>query len=429
MTSLLSDFVSFHASRPHGSLGYVEMNVEPVPDAWVESFARLADDAVVFGTLPDGSLLVLARTSEGEKVILLGSEGETDTLGESVADFLWRWSRGDTGEAYDLNEGSVAEIATWLRERGIAEPSSPKVAFDANAWHEGGSVDVAPVVDVSDSDAVPEALEPLLREVANAVGRRADDARVVELVGKLGKRVPASLSDSKWVEAPKQGLQLLFEPELLHADHAPVPKTKSSFVPFLSLVDFGAKASPTVLGVTLDAPVEALDEALGVHRAVPTTRRDDAKTTPEWRLALGRDVELVARGVEKRRWSIAIRQALSLGTLDVSTRVFLGWAATRGLLEPLEGLAALATRETTPSTTSALYPRGLWDVHLREPLRHFAYGWFHRIGPVWIRSDFESVFGSRPGPHGHAMPDLDDDGWASVDRVTSVLEERFAAFV
>ncbi|MEZ4253295.1 MAG: hypothetical protein R3B99_34235, partial [Polyangiales bacterium] len=157
MTSLLSDFASFHASRPYGSLGYVELKVEPVPDAWTESFARLADEAEVFGTLPDGSLLVLARTSQGEKVILLGSEGAIDSLGESVADFLWRWSRGDTGEAYDLNEGSVADLATWLEERGVAEPSSPKVAFDAQAWLEGAHVEGANVegtsVDATNIDA------------------------------------------------------------------------------------------------------------------------------------------------------------------------------------------------------------------------------------------------------------------------------------
>jgi hypothetical protein len=220
---------------------------------------------------------------------------------------------------------------------------------------------------------------------------------------------------------------LLFVPELLHADHPPVPKTKSAFVPFLSLVQFDAKTSPTALGVALDGTVESLDAALGPHATVAATARKDGRTATVWRVPLGRDVELVARGATKRQWSIAIRQARALGPLDVPTRVFLAWAATRGLLDPratdADALARLARRDLDPGALGALYPRGLWDAHLREPLRDFAYGWFHRIGPFWIRSDFEAVFGSRPGPHGHAMPDLDADGWESVDRVAGRFAE------
>jgi hypothetical protein len=35
-----------------------------------------------------------------------------------------------------------------------------------------------------------------------------------------------------------------------------------------------------------------------------------------------------------------------------------------------------------------------------------------------IRDDLVGVFGSRPGPHGHAEAVLDDDGWPNVDRAT-----------
>lgn len=434
LPTLLADFVAFHDTRPHGELGYVELGARSLPSVWIETYPRLADHAEVFGTLPDGSLLVLARTDEGEKLILLGSEGALDTLGESPADFLWRWSRGDTGEAFDLNEGSLSEIAAWLVARGVNEPAAPTVAFDVIAWLEGASSTSA-LPSSADTSEVPqlEALEPFLRELANAVGRRADDARVVSLFASLGRSVPASLAESKWVEAPKRGLQLLFVPELLHVDHPPVPKTNSSFVPFLSLAHFDAKTTETVLGVALDASAESLDAELGARVAVAATARNDGRTVSVWRVPLGRDVELVARGATKRQWSIVIRQARSLSALSVPTRVVLAWAATRGLLDPTateaDALGRLATRRSDPSAVTALYPRGLWDAHLREPLRDFAHGWFHRIGPVWIRTDFEAVFGSRPGPHGHAMPDLDDDGWESVDRVAGVLEERFAAFV
>jgi hypothetical protein len=118
--------------------------------------------------------------------------------------------------------------------------------------------------------------------------------------------------------------------------------------------------------------------------------------------------------------------------------VFVGWAATRGLLDEsrfaghADLLDAVKKRQKKGSDLLAVaMPRGVWDVHLKDVpgLRDFAHAWFHNIEVGYIVFDLIGVFGARPGPHGHDEPVLDDDDWAAVDRAAKPLDARFAQFL
>ncbi|QRO02130.1 hypothetical protein JRI60_25515 [Archangium violaceum] len=123
---------------------------------------------------------------------------------------------------------------------------------------------------------------------------------------------------------------------------------------------------------------------------------------------------------------------------DVTTGLFVGYAATRGLLDPSrfpahrELLAAIGKRKAQGSElVKQALPRGLWDDHLRDApgLREMAWRWFHNMNGLWITADLKKTFGKRAGSFGHDEPKLDDDTWDAVDKAAPILDKRFAAWL
>ena len=287
-------------------------------------------------------------------------------------------------------------------------------------------------------------LSPLVRQIVSLVGRRADDADVIQFVTKtLGQKVPESTTDvghTKNVVAKKHGLELAFTHDVRHDAYPLVAKTKKAFVPYLSLVWLTDKfKEPLPFGLAFGMAPDEVTKRLGVE---PAPRGFKQYRHQCWTRTLdpARDVVL---SVDAKTCTVCVQQARELsGRHGVPAKpvvgLFVAWAAQRGLFDPTRARthAALledvrAGRRKGSELLAAAWPRGLWDVHLvdKPGLRDFAYQWFHNIEVGFVRDDLVAVFGGREGPHGHQEPALDDDDAAAVKKATPKLDAVFAPWL
>jgi hypothetical protein len=415
--------------------------------------ARLAAHALLFARTGDGSEVVVVERGGGlpQAIVYLDSEGGETTIATSPEQFLLALAEADTGVT-DLDDEDATErpaFAAWVAKRKLEPPKAP--GFDLGAFLEGKEQTAAakpePAAGPPPADSRRyESMAPRTRRLALLIGRRADDPELMAFVtDELKKKVPASLSWSKdyqWVEADKKhGINLLFESHVLHDAYPEIPKSKTSFIPYLANIYFSAAyPDPLPFGVRYDADVATLQKSLGA----PAGTRSEENHHPYWHVMIDepRGLMFTADYYDgSPRMSLGIDSARALSTAAHSkpmVGLFVAWAVARGLLEvarfPAHAtlIAQIAARQAQGSTlVDAALARGLWDRHLldRAGLHDFAYGWFHNIGGKYIRFDLIKVFGGRPGAHGHEEPILDDDRWAAVDRATPMLDRVFAKWV
>ncbi|MBJ6759187.1 hypothetical protein JGU66_00340 [Myxococcaceae bacterium JPH2] len=451
--ALLTKFGAWVAEQDHGSLGSFDgLAAEAIPTEWNPAKAeRLRRDGFMFLGLPDGSLVALIRpeTMKRAAVALLGSEGEARTVANSLEEFLSLWAQGETGldELDEADSSGRAALVAWLKQHKVKVPKGED--FDFAAWLDGD----APLA--SGAVAAPRftptevlaKLGPKTQRLAGVLGRRADAPEVIAYVTEvLGKKVPRSTSentDSANVSAPKQGVELVFSHDILNDAFPPQQKTAKTFIPYVSTAWVRAAVGETVLGVPWKAASE--DEVVRVL-GPPTGRRaafadEDELTVAFWTWALDTDghLELELEFDDGVSATLSVRGARALARYpDITTGLFVGYAATRGLLVPerfpahQELLAAVARREVQGSRfVKQALPRGLWDDHLRDApgLRTLAYRWFHNMNGLWLTEDLKATFGSRRGPFGHDEPVLDDDTWEAVDQAAPVLDRRLGAWL
>jgi hypothetical protein len=330
-------------------------------------------------------------------------------------------------------------LRAWLTKNKVKPPKAPP--FDFDSFLDGTAKSPPPTAPQSDSPLTESLtmLPPFLRQIALVVGRRADDTDLVEFVtGTLGQKVPNSTTDvssSKNVVAKKHGLELVFSHDVKNVNYPLVPKSKASYVPYLTLVWLNSKLpDPLPFGLEFGMSVEEITDTLG-DRAGQIGSLGAGR--PYWERVLDPTRDIVFH-VDPKTSMIQIKQAREL-TPRWETRPFVGllvaWLAGRDFLEPRafvdhEALleAVRQRKERGSKLVESALPRGLWDIHLRDlpGFRHFAFEWMHNIGGKFIRDDLVSVFGSREGPYGHAEAVLDNDDWQAVDKAIPVLDHRFA---
>jgi hypothetical protein len=439
--------------QDHGTLGWFDgLVAEAVPKEWDPAKAdRLRAAAFSFLNLPDGSLLLLVKPGgkAPAAVALLGSEGETQTVANSLEEFLALWSQGETdiSDLDDDDAGSGREaLSAWLKKNKVRAPKAK--AFDFTAWLDGDTKPAAtPQAPSFSPTEVMAKLGPKTRQVASVLGRRADAPEVVAYVTEvLGKKLPASTSennDSVNVSAPKHGVELVLSHDILHDAFPPIPKTARSFIPYVSLAWVRAAMGEEVLGVPWKAKSEA--EVVKVLGA-PTGRRagfadEDEPTVAYWVHSLDSTgyLKLEVEFDDAVSVTLSVKGSGDLARYpDVTTGLFVGYAVTRGLLDASRFpahqalLARIARREAQGSElVKQAMPRGLWANHLREEaaLQTLLWRWFHNMNGLWITKDLIQVFGKRAGEYGHDAPKLDDDTWDAVDKAAPVLDKRFAAFI
>ncbi|MBN8227233.1 hypothetical protein JYK02_06875 [Corallococcus macrosporus] len=453
---LLADLGAWVSKQPHGTLGWFDaLEAEPIPKEWNPELAdRLRRDAFAFLHLPDGSLLALVNPGAGAPwaVALLGSEGEARTVANSLEEFLLLWSQGETDlDDLDDEEGASDRkaLAAWLKAKKVKAPKAK--AFDFAAWLDGDAVLPPAAPSVAAHTFTPtevmKKLGPKAQRLASVLGRRADDPEVIAYVTEaLGKRVPASTSvntDSVNVEAAKHGVEIVFTHDILNDAFPLVPKTAKTFIPYVASAWVRSKIGEDVLGVPWKVKTEAeITKRLGA----PTGRRasfmnEDEPTVAYWEFALDTagQVWLELEFDASLSVTVAVKGAGELAPYpDVTTGLFIGYAATRGLLDgsrfPAHRalLEAVAARKAKGSEfVKQALPRGLWDDHLRDApgLRLMAYRWFHNMNGLWITADLKKTFGKRAGAFGHDAPKLDDDTWDAVDKAAPLLDKRFAAWL
>jgi hypothetical protein len=281
-------------------------------------------------------------------------------------------------------------------------------------------------------------LSSLVKQIVTHVGRRADDPELLAFVGgTLGQKVPATTTDAggtKNVVAKKHGVELAFSHDIKNEKYPLVPKTAKSFVPYLCLVWLTPKFKELPFGIAFGMEPDEVTKRLGVE---PEKRSYGLA----WSRVLDaeRDIELHYDG---RECTVVVDEAFELsgrfGCPKPVTGLFVAWAAMRGLLDPTraEAHASLFNDVRTgkrkgSELLAAAWPRGLWGNHLidKPGLRHFAYGWFHRLKDAYIIADLIELFGSREGPTGHNEPVLDDDDATAVKKATPKLDAVFAPWL
>jgi hypothetical protein len=444
ISPLLEKFGTWLSSQEYGSVGWFSLHVEIVPVEWdPERIPRIQRDAFSFLHLPDGSLLLLVNTGDGSPpaVALLGSEGNTESVATSLEEFLILLSNGETGVSDLDDEDALArtKLKAWLTKNKIKVPKAPP--FDFDRFLDGTANAPASTVPQSGSPLTESLtmLPPFARQVALMVGRRVDDVDLVEFVtGALGQKIPNSTTDvsnSKNVVAKKHGLELVFSHDVKSAKYPLVPKSKASYVPYLTLAWLNPRLpDPLPFGLNFGMSVEEISGTLGDPAGQIGSL---SLRRPYWERALDPARDIVFR-VDPKTFTIQIKEARELTPRWESrpfVGVFVAWLAHRGFLDSTAFpdhaglLEAVHKREERGSKlVEAALPRGLWDIHLKDlpGFRYFAFEWMHNISGKYIRDDLVSVFGSREGPYGHAEAVLDSDDWQSVDRATPVLDRRFA---
>ncbi|QSQ26798.1 hypothetical protein JY651_18590 [Pyxidicoccus parkwayensis] len=453
---LLSDVGDWVRTQQHGTLGWFDaLAAEAIPKEWSpEKADRLRREAFSFLSLPDGSMLALVNPGAGAPpaVALLGSEGEARTVANSLEEFLTLWSKGET-DITDLDDEEAASgrkaLAAWLKEKKV---KAPKVKdFDFTAWLDGGTPTPAAAQAVAaptfEPTAVMKQLGPKVQRLASVLGRRADSPEVIAYVTEvLGKKVPQSTNennDSANVEASKQGVEIVFSHNVLNEAFPPIPKTSKTFIPYVTHAWVREKIGETILGVPWKPASEAdVTKVLGE----PTGRSaafadEDELTVAYWTRALDTSghVQLEFEYDDGLSVTVSVKSAGELEPRpDVTTGLFVGYAATRGLLDASRFAAhrelfdAVSKRKARGSElVKQALPRGLWDDHLRDApgLQTLAYRWFHNMNDLWITADLIKTFGKRKGPFGHDEPKLDEDTWEAVDKAAPLLDKRFAAWL
>jgi hypothetical protein len=455
---LLAAFADWLASQEHGSVGWFDALVaEEIPKPWDDrNTARLQRGGFVFLSLPDGSLLALLETgAKGAPpaVVLLGSEGEARTVATSLEELLLRWSKGET-EINELDDQEAssgrASMKSWLASRKVKALKAPD--FDFQAWLDGAKAGVAqaaapPATPDRPAPEVFAALPPAFRQLASLQGRRGDDPAVVDFItNTVGAKVPSSARDMELAKEVKSktGFRLWFDHDLLNDAFPLIPKTKNSFLPYLSEVSFDPKWTEK-LPFDLDwkqgeAEVTARLGAPTVVRLFPDD--PDNMTTRSWwerEIDPGRTYLRVQAGKKSTSLTLMIRQTMALSSRHgvpplPAVGLFVGWALSRGLLDESRFpqhrtlIDRIKNRaEKGSALVRAAMPRGLWLDHLvpNEGLRTFARRSFSRS----LTPDLIEVFGERTDQHSHRQAVLDDDSWEAVDRAAPILDRRFAEWV
>lgn len=280
-----------------------------------------------------------------------------------------------------------------------------------------------------------------LEQVVSVVGRTVDDealrAFMESVRSGLAKKLPKQMANNsmKYVTAAKEGLEMGFVPDILHPDYPVVPKTKAAAFPRLSVVwltkKFGGWGTDALFGL----PAEPSEEALRAAFGEPSVFRGVANR-PHWRHVVDAERSVIFDASPGANPMLLIDQGRRLGELSAETVLFAAWALERGWLASdfvdEETMAALKSRDATPSALAPGLHRGLWDTHLTVPdaARNLAYSYFHRLPPAdgWWRTDLIEMKGGRTDQYSHQEPalDVEDCDWSVVDEVTPVLNVKIA---
>jgi hypothetical protein len=439
---LLFKLADFLRTMPEDSLGSFEMKIEAIPPSWSDENAdRLEAVGYAFMEFGNGSLLAHLKLGDRNPVVMLGDEGDAYTVAQSLQDFFWNWSDGQGIMFFEPEDfGPLEQMKAWLHSSEIENPDAPKIAFDFQAWLDGGT-GLEPNPEGVSLERKPTGLlaklPPKLREVAGLVGRREDDPVLLEW---LALRLSKNARLGYFSFFPTLGLMLRAHNDISNEKYPVLNKTKNTFVNYLSLAEISEACGETVLGLAWDSSTEDIERVLGEPTRLRRPNMIDPPSIPVWvrKLDDGADLELIIEFVEAMTIRLEVRSSGSLASNpNPSLGVFVAWAIEYGLVDKNrfanhgELFEAVRRREKLGSDfVREALPRGLWFDHLldKDGLRYFAQQWFYNFGS-WIVTDFKEVFGARVGRYGHDEPVLDLDSWEMVDKAAKVLKQRFGLWL
>jgi hypothetical protein len=250
------------------------------------------------------------------------------------------------------------------------------------------------------------------------------------------------MGTAKSVSAAKLGVSVYFNHDILNDAFPLLPKTKSSYLPYVSQVAFTDKWSEELpFGLGWKNGPDEIERALGTPHSRPLL--DGVYTWWTRDLVPGVSELYVRTRKGKLDFSVAAKRTIALTSRHgvpplPAVGLLVAWLTLRGLLDEtrIAQHAALVAQVKARSAkgsdlAKAAFPRGLWDDHLRkdEKLVRRLHHWLGSSEGISFTDDLIAIFGERKNQYAHREAVLDEDTWEAFDRVAALFDERFEGVV
>lgn len=278
----LEPFSVWLATQERGAVGWIDAFAgEPVPRELLPEDAdpaRVHRKLTVFLALPDGSRVALwYHGPEEAAVVLLGSEGELETVAVTFRAFLDRLARGETGIG-DLDDEEASEgrgaLLTWLERFSwsvLDEARRPAFAH----WLATGEVEL---------EGVPRALSPeqiaeLPARVTRALGHEAThpDARAL-LEATWDGPLPGATLGTTYLANKAAGFCVYLTEDM---------KIEGAFFYAAGVEGYARFAGPLPGGVTFEDDRATLEARLGPPAFERKSKKTGALAALRWDLEDG----------------------------------------------------------------------------------------------------------------------------------------------
>jgi hypothetical protein len=297
---LLLAFAKWLKNVPYRGVGTFDCLMgEPLRESFLKPppTAEMCSKLGIFVYLPDGSRLALwDHGGKQPAVVLLGSEGELETIAPDLPAFLAALSKAKTG-VNDLDQDDEdapkstakshrAALAAWLKATPLAKRQKHAKAPDFDVWYEaklaGREVEKTepPLV-----TAPPLAMDEFCAKTMSLMGHTARDTDLQTFLAAL-KLWPLPRWKDVWdlyVEDKPRGFCLVFsEAENLSVGRSRVPKLSGCFLYSKGKDGYRAFLHPMPKGITWTDSAASLHAKLGKPGYEYRDKKSGALTGHRW---------------------------------------------------------------------------------------------------------------------------------------------------
>lgn len=440
----VGDGFAFYAQAPIDTALWFARKTSP-------SILAAANKLGVFGSAPEGSLFALWQSPRGDyPVICLGSEGGTQVLAASFADFLRLLAIGygalETAGVYDEppeEDAGSPLLRDWLVARGLNVPrTGEQIVSDAvqahpdfHGWCEDAIHGVLEgAVSIRAVDIAPESMAEmpgsLWDHLVSVIGKPSNSPQVVSLLKRLQARALSSThpdNPDTHIAVQDMGIEIEASCALHHRQYWPPRREGRVYVSYVHRIRLSHDAYGGPLPMLENWPWDVVTESSRTWQS------------PDRSLRIKQDFEegtlactYLALPEERAYITASPAYEIEKPLVYVEDAFFATWCALNGLLdaEKFNEKVVQPWRQRTQTPLTFLHvpcDNVLWSGDIPETFASFisAYylGFCESEEQTW-RSDIKQVFGS--SNHFRKGTDvMTPDSWDAYDRISKRIVLRF----